>query len=232
MVLRLQEMTVYQFVHGLVFGDNLKCNLPTWYLLSYFWIALFIIYVLPFLDTSWKLIAADAVSVLLVFGIAYFSDIPDYFRLKGAIVLLPFFITGYLMKKINFVLPWWLIPVLLYAGYKLERLNAVRSWRSVTVGNGDICVPYLYLGSAICTILALCTLCRYLVKIPGSGIIGVPGRHTLFILCTHWVIGNVLAMYMEYGMQLFVLVLIIECLFIGGFELLTYMRMKGQIDAR
>jgi hypothetical protein len=231
MVLRIQQMTVSQFIHGLVFGDNLKCNLPTWYLLSYFWIAVFTIYVLPLLDTIWKLIAADALSIALVFGISYFPDIPDYFRLKGAFVLLPFFITGYLVKRINFALPWWLTPVLLYAGYKLERLNAVRSWRSVTVGNGDICVPYLYLGSAICTILAMITLCRYLVKIPGSGIIGVLGRHTLFILCTHWVIGNVLAMYMDYGKSLFLGVLFIECVFIGIFELLTHMRMKGQINA-
>jgi fucose 4-O-acetylase-like acetyltransferase len=230
-VLRIQQMTVSQFIHGLVFGDNLKCNLPTWYLLSYFWVALFAIYVLPLLDTIWKLIAADVISIGLVFGISFFPDMRVYFRLKGAIVLLPFFIMGYLVKKIDFKLPWWLIPILLYAGFKMERLNAVRSWRSVTVGNGDICVPYLYLGSAVCTILAMTAICSYLAKIPGSGIIGILGRHTLFILCTHWVIGNVLVMYMDYGNSLFLGVLFIECVFVGVFEMVAYLQMKGKINA-
>jgi fucose 4-O-acetylase-like acetyltransferase len=230
-VFRIQQMTVYQFVHGVVFGDNLKCNLPTWYLLSYFWIALFAICVLPLLDATWKIIAAEAAAVGLVFGISFFPDMQDYFRLKGAIALLPFFIMGYLVKKIDFKLPWWLIPILLYAGFKLERLNAVRSWRSVTVGNGDICVPYLYLGSAVCTILAMTAICSYLAKIPGSGIIGILGKHTLFILCTHWLIGNVLAIYMDYGGLLFLCVFFMECVFVGVFEFIAYLQMEGKINA-
>ena len=220
-ILQLDNRTVGQFIHGLIVGDNLNSNLPTWYLLSFCWIAAFSVYILPLLNTVKKLIIADAVAVILVLCMPFFSGMQDYFRIKGVIALAPFFITGYLLKKINFRLPWWLVPVLLYVGFKLGRENAVQSWRYVTVGNGDICVPYLYLLSAICTILAAVELCRYIAMVPGSGLIGIFGKHTLVILCTHWLFGNILSRYMEYGMMLFLIVFVIECVIIAGVEYAT-----------
>lgn len=221
------QMSASQFVHGLLFGDDLRGNLPTWYLLSYLWIMLFAILVLPMLDSVKKLVLADAISILLVFVVSYFEQTQMYFRIRGAIVLLPFFITGYLLKKIRFELPWWAIPILLFAGYKLERINAVRSWRSVTVGNGDICIPYLYLASAMCTTLAVCALCRYLAKIPVGHVFEVYGKHTMFLLCTHWILGNICSTFMDYGYAMFGLVLIVLSCGVAVLEYLAYRKMKG-----
>ena len=53
-IVGFDSRTVGQFLHGLVFGDGLNSNLPTWYLLSLFWISLFAIYVLQLLDTVKK----------------------------------------------------------------------------------------------------------------------------------------------------------------------------------
>lgn len=226
--LQLDNRTISQFIHGVIIGDNLNSNLPTWYLLSFWWILVFSICVLPLLDTVRKLVVADVVAVVLVLFITLFNGVHDYFRFKGMIVLLPFFITGYLMKKIEFHLPWWLIPVLLQIGYKIGRKNAVLSWRYVTVGNGDICVPGLYLLSAICTTLALIEICRHLAMIPGSGLIGIFGKHTLVILCTHWLLGNILSKYLGYGKTLFWTVLGIECLLITGLEIYNYFFQNGK----
>jgi len=195
-VLQLDKRNVPQFIHGLLIGDNLNSNLPTWYLLSFCWITLFAFFILPLLDTVKKLIAADIVAILLVMCLPMVLNTQDFFRLKGFVALLPFFITGYLLKKINFQLPWWLIPLLLYVGFKLGRVNAVQSWRYITVGIGDVCVPYLYLLSAICTTLALVEICKYLSRVPVFEVFGVFGKHTLVILCTHWLLGNILATYM------------------------------------
>ena len=228
----LTEESVSDLIHGIAVGDNLISNLPTWYLLSYFWIALFAIYILPFLDSVKKLVAADLISVIPVFLVAYVPDLQDYFRLKGALVLLPFFITGYLLQKIRFLLPWWMIVPLFYIGYILERINAVRSWGSVTVGNGDIGVPYLYLLSALCTSVALLTLCRYLARIPFMDIIGVFGRNTRMILCTHWIIGNVIGIWVAHSPRLFRYVFFAECILVGGHELLDHIRLKGKRNER
>ena len=139
---------VGQLLHGIFFGDNLISNLPTWYLMSFFWITLVGIFLLPLLDSVPKLSIAVGVSGMIVLFADQFGQIHDYFRWKGTVVLLPFFILGYLAKKIEFHLPWWMILPFLYIGFKLGRVNAVRSWGYVTVGSGSIGVPYLYLLSA------------------------------------------------------------------------------------
>lgn len=218
----IEEQSIGQFVHGLIFGDDLRGNLPTWYLLAAFWISVFAIILLPFLDTVKKLAVADIGAIVLVFLTAHFQQIPDYFRWKGTVMLLPFFITGYLLKKLEFRLPVWLILPLFYIGFKLGRLNAVRSWVYVTVGNGTIGVPYLYLLSAVCTTLALIELCKYVIKIPRvdiAGGLGVFGRYSLVILCTHWIFGRILEKYMEYGIKMFIYIFVIECMIIGIMEL-------------
>lgn len=211
---QFEERTVGEFIHGLIFGDNLNSNLPTWYLMSFLWITVFAIFVLPLLDTVKRLVIADVIAVFFVFVVAYYPKLQDYFRWKGTVVLLPFFITGYLLKKIEFRIPWWLLPVLFYIGFKLSRINAIRTWDYVTVGSGMVGVPYLYLLSAICTVLAMIEFCRYLSKVPGMDVFGVFGRNSLVILCTHWLLGNVIATKLDYGMKLFFCVFVIECVII------------------
>ena len=223
-VFQIEAQSIGQFLHGLLFGDDLRGNLPTWYLLSAFWTSLFAILVLPHLDTIKKLVIADIAAILLVLFSGYLQQIPDYFRWKGVVMLLPFFITGYLVKKTEFQLPVWLILPLLYAGFKLGRINAIRSWDYVTVGSGMVGEPYLYLLSAICTTLALIELCRYLekVKVPKldiAGLFSLFGRYSLIVLCTHWVFGRVLEKYMGYGTKMFFYVFGIECMIISIMEL-------------
>ena len=227
--LGLVRETQYEFTRGLLLGNNLNSNLPTWYLWAYFLISLFAIYILPLIDDVKKLVAVDVIAIILVFWIVTLPEMQIYFRWKATLALMPFFITGYLLKKIKFQLPWWMIPVCLYIGFKLGRVNAVRSQRYVTVGNGDICVPYLYLLSAFLTTLAVVEICKYIAKIPGSELIEVFGKHTLIILCTHWLLGKMFATQMEYGVELFTYVFLIECVFVGGMELYAVLRQRGEM---
>lgn len=111
-------------------------------------------------------------------------------------------------------------------GFKLGRVNAKSCGRYVTVGNGDICIPTLYLLSAFLTTLAMIELCKYFAKIPGSGIVGIFGKHTLAILCTHWLIGRVLSVYMEYGKEMFLYVSVIECILVACLEAFGVMKQK------
>ncbi|MBQ8279969.1 MAG: acyltransferase family protein [Roseburia sp.] len=217
--LKLQDQGFVQFVKGVVAGNNLNNNLPTWYLLAFFWISLFGIFVLPMIDTKKRLVIALVISVAAVFAIGMFTEVADYFRWKGVVTLLPFFLLGYLLKKIEFRLPWHLILLFFYAGYKTYRMNAVASWGYVVVGNGTVGEAHLYLVSATFTTLALIETCRYLEKIPVCQILAVFGKHSLIILCTHWLFGNILLTRIEYGVPLFIAVLIIECVIIGGLEL-------------
>lgn len=224
--LGLVRETQYEFTRGMILGNNLNGNLPTWYLWSYFLISIFAVFILPLVDDIKKLVVLDVVSIALVFWIVTLPEMQIYFRWKATLALLPFFITGYLLKKINFKLPWWLIPVFLYVGFKLGRINAKSCGRYITVGSGDVCIPSLYLLSAFLTTLALIELCKYFAKIPGSGILGVFGKHTLVILCTHWLIGKVLGVYMEYGKEMFWYVFSIECIFVACLELFGVVKEK------
>lgn len=226
-IFSLESQSIGSFLHGLLFGDDLRGNLPTWYLLAAFWISVLSIFVLPYFDTVKKLIVADVVAIVLVFFTAHFSQLQDYFRWKGTVMLLPFFITGYLLKKIGFRLPWWLIPLFLELGFRLGRHNAVLSWGYVTVGNGTVGRPYLYLASAFCTTIAMVELCRYLAKIQVVQTLGIFGVHSMIILCTHWIFGKVLAQYMEYGVQMFLWIFITECVIIGFCELGKRGEMKN-----
>lgn len=229
-IFHIESHTIYQFIHGIVIGDNLASNLPTWYLMSYFWIFLFGLFVLPYIDDVKKLIVADIISMLLVFCVAYMPGIPDYFRIKGTLVLLPFFITAYLVKKMGIKISWWMSFLLLMVGFIAGRLNGIHSWRYITVGNGDVCIPYLYLIAAMTTCVAMIEICKYLSKYPMADIFATFGRYSMMILCTHWVLGNVLAQYMEYGMKLFVIVFVIESVLIGTGEMIN--RQRKQREAR
>lgn len=227
-VFQLQTQSVDLFIHGVIFGDNLNSNLPTWYLMSFFWISVFAIWILPKIDTKKGLVVALVLSVILVFGLDYCEQVTDYFRWKGTVALLPFFILGCLLKKIDFKLPWWLIPVCFYIGYKTYRLNAVASYGYVIVGSGTLGKTYLYLISATATTLAMIELCRYMAKIPVLHVFGYFGRHSLIVLCTHWILGVILATKLEYSNSLFICVFLIECIIIAGYEWLG-MRRENKI---
>lgn len=226
-----QNQTLRQFIRGILGGNNLNSNLPSWYLLAFFWVSMFAILILPKIDSIKYLVLAEIVSVILIYVMPYIPVITRYLKVKSAIVLLPFFIGGYLLRKLSKKYQWkmlpFLIPLFFIAGYYLEVLNRrITGTGYINVTTGKVNIPILYLMSAYCSIFALLGVSRYLSNWKFMSIINYLGKNSLFLLCSHWILMDLWGLVICNRKLVFLVVLLSNIILIFGKELL---KNKGKI---